>query len=191
MTWSPIRIRLPSPIRSLASDRGVAAVEFALVAPVLVLLLLGVLDLGWRLFAEYRLGRAAAAAAELTARARELHEADLEEALRATAAIAAPFGPAADGAVIVSGVRNETGIRPVVLWQRVWPPAATVSSRVGPPGGAAELGALRLEVGESVIVAELFHRFEPLVGLLFRQPEQLYYRWIAAPRYGPLAAVLP
>lgn len=191
MSARSLRRRPLSPVRLLACEKAVAAVEFALLAPVLALLLLGVFDLAWRLFADYRLSRAAAAAAELTARARELHRADLDEVLRAASEIAAPFGPAAGGAVILSGVLEQGGNRPIVLWQRAWPATAAPASRIGAPGGRADLGTFRLNAGENVVVAEIVQRFEPLVGLVVRRPQDLYYRWVAAPRYGPLTAILP
>lgn len=186
------RRRLRTLLRRLhASDSGVAAVELALLAPVLIAFLLGVLDVGWRLVAEYKLTRAASSLAELVARARELREADVEDAFRATLEIASPFDLDANGLAVVSSVRDDTGTTPVVLWQRRNPPQAGGTSRVGLPDGPADLGDLDLEAGESVIVAEISYTFEPLVGFVFSRPTELYYRWIAAPRYGALTEVLP
>lgn len=188
LRFSRIRARLR---RLRLSESGVAAVELALLAPVLVTFLLGVLDVGWRLVAEYKLTRAASALAELVARARELREADVEDAFRATVEVASPFTLETDGVAILSSVQDETGDAPVVLWQRRYPPQAGGTSRVGVANGPADLGDFDLEAGESMIVAEIVYTFEPLVGFLFPQPTELYYRWIAAPRFGALTEVLP
>lgn len=190
MTSPPSRSR-PRPRWLASAEEGVAALEFALLAPVLIVVLLGVLDTGWRLLAEYRLTRATSALAELVARGRELHEADIADAFRAALEVASPFAPDGDGTLLVSGVLDATGHRPLVLWQRRFPPVSGHASRIGRPGGPADLGPVDLDRGDSVIVAETFATFEPLVGFVFREPQELYHRWIVAPRFGALTEVLP
>lgn len=173
------------------AEDGVTAVEFALFAPILILLLLGTLEISWRLFAEYRLTRAASAVAELVARTRDLHEADFTDAFRATEEITSPFALRRNGAVVVSSVLDPTGDRPMILWQRRYPTDTSRRSRIGTPTGPAHLPGLDLAAGDNVIVAELFFTFEPLIGLLWREPQELYYRWIVAPRFGALTEILP
>jgi Flp pilus assembly pilin Flp len=191
----PRRSPLFRPVRSAEpiaqAEDGVTAVEFALLAPILIVLLLGMLEISWRLFAEYRLTRAASAVAELVARSRDLHEGDLTDAFRATEEISSPFSLRRGGAVVVSSVFDPTGNRPIIVWQRRYPAGTSRQSRIGPPGGAAMLQGLDLAAGDNVVVAELFFTFEPLIGLLWREPQELYYRWIAAPRFGALTEVLP
>ncbi len=165
--------------------RAMAAVEMALMAPVLIALLLGTLDLGWRILASYKLERAVAALADLSARSRSLSPTELDDIFEAVTPIARPFDMGTDGAAILSGVRDDTGNRPVILWQRRAGLGLDADSRIGIEGGIADLdGALDLDPGESVIVAELFFRFQPLVGFLLRQPQELYFRWIMRPRSG-------
>ncbi len=183
--------RLPLPFRLLhllarfhRCRRAVVAVEMALVAPVLIALLLGTLDLGWRVLAAYKLERAVAALADLSARSRDLSADDLADIFAAVVPIAEPFA-LEEGTVIVSGVRDDTGTRPVIVWQQRSGPEEGDASRIGSEGEVADLdGMLDLEAGESVIVAELVFRFEPLVGFLLRQPQELYFRWLARPRSG-------
>lgn len=178
-------------LRLAAAEEGVAAVELALLAPVLIIFLLGVLDVGWRLVAEYRLTRAASAAADLTARAHELHVADVEDAFRAASEIASPFRLESSGHVVLSSVLEQDGNGAVILWQQRFPADSGGISRIGAVGERADLGDLRLQAGESVIVAEVFFTFEPLVGFLLSGPSELYFRWVAAPRFGTLSEVLP
>ncbi len=183
--------RVSSPFRLLRllaafrrCRRAVVAVEMALVAPVLIALLLGTLDLGWRVLAAYKLERAVAALADLSARSRELSAGDLADIFEAVMPIAEPF-ELEEGTVIVSGIRDDTGNRPIIVWQRRSGPEEGDASRIGREGEVADLDEmLDLEAGESVIVAELVFRFEPLVGFLLRQPQELYFRWLARPRSG-------
>ncbi len=163
--------------------RAMAAVEMALMAPVLIALLLGTLDLGWRILASYKLERAAATLADLSARSRDLSSADLEDIFEAVAPIARPFDMENDGTAILSGVRDDTGSQPTIVWQRS--NGSGFGSRIGSEGGIADLdGVLDLDPGESVIVAEVFFRFRPLVGFVLQGPQDLYFRWIVRPRSG-------
>ncbi len=191
ISWTEPFLR---PLRRLAAlgacRRGVVAVEMALVAPVLIALLLGTLDLGWRILASYKLERAVAALADLSARSRDLSADDIGDIFEAVMPIAAPF-ELGGATVILSGVRDDTGNRPIVVWQQRNGPADGDESRIGGEGDVADLGdTLDLEAGESVIVAELFFDFQPLVGFLLRQPQELYFRWIARPRSGTVTELL-
>ncbi len=166
--------------------RGAVAVEMAVTAPVLLVLLLGTLDVGWRLLAEYRLGRAAATLADLVARVQTLEESDVDNAFDALRSLTPPFDLARDGHAVVSGVRADGAGVPVVVWQREADFGLRLPSRVGREGQRADLGDTALEPGEAVIVAEVFLRFRPLVGFVQRGERLLHVRWIAAPRYGAL-----
>jgi len=166
--------------------RGAVAVEMAVTAPVLLVLLLGTLDVGWRLLAEYRVQRAAATLADLVARVRTLGESDVDNAFDALRGLASPFDLVRDGGALVSGVRADGAGVPVVAWQREADFGLDLPSRVGRPGQRADLGDTALDPGEAVIVAEVFLRFRPLVGFLPGGERLLYVRWIAAPRYGSL-----
>lgn len=173
-------------------QRAVAAVEMALAAPVLIGLLLGTLDVGWLLLAEYKLQRASATLADLIARDRQINERAIADSFKALAAITTPFDLGAQGRALVSSIRDDSGRTPRILWQRQSQGGITVTSRIGSPGQIANLdGLIDLERGESVIVAEIFYRFDPLVGFVVAKPRTLYYAWVATPRYGSLETVLP
>ncbi len=187
----PLPSRAGHRLRSLwRCRRGMAAVEMALMAPVLIALLLGTLDLGWRILASYKLEHVVATLADLAARSRELSSDDLDDIFEAASPIAEPFA-LADAMVVLSGVRDDTGSQPVVVWQEQRGSANGETSRIGQPGGSADLdGLLDLDASESVIVAELFFRFDPLVGFVFREPMDLYFVWVARPRSGAVTELL-
>ena len=162
----------------------------ALMAPVLIVLLLGTIDVGWRILASYKLEHVVATLADLAARSRELSSDDLNDIFEAASPIAEPFA-LADAMVVLSGVRDDTGSKPVVVWQEQRGSANGETSRIGQPGGSADLdGLLDLDASESVIVAELFFRFDPLVGFVFREPMDLYFVWVARPRSGAVTELL-
>jgi len=178
--------------RLTGCERAVIAVEMALAAPVLVVLLLGALDVGWRILAEYKLQRTAATLADLVARDRQVTESGISDAFAALAAISAPFDLENDGRAIVSSIHDDDGATPEILWQRSSPSGIDVDSRLGAEGEIADLDTVvDLEAGESIIVAEVFYRFDPLIGFFLEDDQLLYFRWVATPRFGSLDEVLP
>ena len=178
--------------RLRVGERAVVAVEMAVAAPVLVVLLLGALDVGWRILAEYKLQRAAATLADLVARDRQVTESGINDAFTALQSISAPFDLENDGRAIVSSIRDEDGVSPEILWQRLSPQGLDVDSRIGGEGEIADLDdVVDLNAGEAVIVAEVFYRFDPIVGFFIQDQQLLYFRWVATPRFGSLDEVLP
>lgn len=181
-----------APARSLADDRrGVLPVEFALVLPVLILLLIGGADVTWLYIANNKVQRAAAVIADLTARTNSIHRSDVDDLFEAAREVAAPLDFAGSGRAFVSSVANLPGIGNRVLWQRSSSPGLAVASRIGSPGGRAELGgALTLAPGEQVVVGEAFLEVAPLFGLIVSGPQRLYVRAFQRPRYGTVTLVL-
>jgi Flp pilus assembly protein TadG len=185
---------MPRPSRSLrrfCTDRlGTLPVEFALVLPVLILLLVGTADVAWLYIANNKVQRAAAAVADLTARTARIHASDVDDLFAAAREVAAPLDLSGSGRVFVSSVNRPLGSGPRVVWQRATSGGLVVASRVGTAGGSADLGgSLTLAPGEEVIVGETFLEVEPLFGLVVRGRQRLYVRALQRPRYGTVTLV--
>lgn len=165
--------------------RGVSAVEFALVAPVLLLLSLGTVEVARFALLALKLQHAAATMADLATREEELTTATLDGLFAAAGHITAPFDLVGNGVVIVSGVTGTDGDEPTVAWQRRGG-ELQASSGVGAVGGAADLPAdLVLDDGETVVAAEVVFLHQPwLLGLV----PQTILRHLAfyRPRLGTL-----
>jgi len=146
--------------------RGSAAVEFALVAPVLALLGVAVLDVVDFLRVALRVERVAGELVNVVAQRQTLREADFATLFDLAARIADPHGVTGGaGAVVLSGLANEDGeLR--VLWQRR-AGGAGFASAFGAEGGAATLPAeaagLRFERDQGAVAAEVFLRREPWI----------------------------
>lgn len=83
---------IPSVLARLArSQRGVAAVEFALLVPVLLLAYLGATDLTQGLAVDRKLGQLAGMVSEQIARESAVSEADVQAVMRTGEAIMRPF----------------------------------------------------------------------------------------------------
>lgn len=180
------------PLRRLLADRrGTLPVEFALVLPVLILLLVGAADVAWLYIANNKVQRAAAVVADLAARTARIHASDVDDLFEAAREVTAPLDLSGSGRVFVSSVRRpDTGGAPRVIWQRATSSGLVVASRIGTAGGSADLGgSLTLAPGEEVIVGETFLEVEPLFGLLVRGRQRLYLRALQRPRYGTVTLV--
>lgn len=104
------------PLRRLAADlRGISAVEFAMLAPVLILLICGTIDLGYIYVAQSSLTGAVAAAARASSATQESSQADRNAAMQT--AIARTMNrfllvPGQHLAVVATAYRNFSETRP-------------------------------------------------------------------------------
>lgn len=160
----------------LGTDQsGVAAVEFALVLPVMLLFSLGIAEVGRFALLTLKLQHAATTMADLASRDDEIGDASVPPLFGAMAHVVQPFDLADQGVVILSAVIADGGDPPSVC--RQWRGAGGLgeTSRIGSQAGAATLpDDLSLRADESVIVAEVMFRYQPwLLGLV---PETLLRR---------------
>jgi Flp pilus assembly protein TadG len=122
------------------NQSGVAALEFAIVLPVLILLVLGGYE-GWRMvLAGQRADMVAYTLSDLASRLTNgTNEDDLTSMMIGGSMVAKPFDIGKDGRVIVSAVDASAGRK--ILWQRCWGTQPLASS-LGLEGGSADLSAI-------------------------------------------------
>ncbi len=122
------------------NQSGLAALEFALVLPVLILLVLGGYE-GWRMIlAGQRADMVAYTLSDLASRLTNgTTEDDLTNMLIGGSMVAKPYDVAKDGRVIISAVDASAGRN--ILWQRCWG-TKTLASSLGSEGGTADLSAI-------------------------------------------------
>lgn len=173
--------------RRRQGESGNALIEFAIVLPVLVVLLLAGLQFAGLILLTQKVQRLAATLGDLVAQAESLTAAQLDALFIAGRHVLLPFDHDRDGRIIVTAV-GRTGTGPArVLWQRADGGGLAAASGIGAPGGDAALPAgFALRENETVIVSEVFHAFRSdLTAAVPIQPvvyEQGFYR----PRLGSL-----
>lgn len=138
--------------------RGVSAIEFAFIAPILILLYVGVAEIGNALTLFRRTSTVATTAADLTAQMKTVSTADLADIVAASSAILTPYSTTPLTIVLTSVVADATN-KTTVAWSYANKGAARAigSSYAVPPG--------LTEANSSVIVAEVTYAFTPLVNL--------------------------
>lgn len=173
--------------------RGAIAVEFAIVAPVLVALMIGTFEVTRYVLLHQKLDRMAVAASDLVAQGETITVAQLADIFAATELIAEPFAIGADGVVIVSSAYRPTGSSTTsVAWQRSGTGSLGATSSLGTEGAPATMpSGFLLKEGESVIVAEVYYQFRPMFAPNLVPASQLYHRAVFRPRRGTLDTIAP
>lgn len=168
---------------------GSIAVEFAMTASIMLLILGGGVELGYYVLLHQKMDRTAAAMGDLFAQSESLTATDITNIFSAAAPIASPFDFAQRGRVIVSMINTPSGNQPKVTWQRLGGGNHTATSQIGSVNGNATLPqGLVVQTGEGLIVAEVFFRYEPIIFDLFIPSKTFVHRSYYRPR---LVSMIP
>ena len=135
------------------SEQGVAAVEAALVFPLLLTLLLGTFDMGNGILANQKAIRASQVTADLIARSSSVDTAMIDDAIQAGELAFTPLPSDTFGVDIVS-ISFDDDAEPNIEWRdtRNMAPISDVLTRV----------ASLAEAGDGVLVVVVEYEFEPL-----------------------------
>lgn len=105
-------------LKRLAKDkRGVSAVEFALVAPVMILLYFGLAELTMAMMAERRASHTASAIADLVAQTPQINQTEMDAIFMIGDAILKPF-PTTTLKMRVTSVKADANNIPKVTWSK-------------------------------------------------------------------------
>jgi Flp pilus assembly protein TadG len=153
------RARAPGGLgRRFAEDpSAVAAVEFALLLPLMLTLFLGGIDMTEAVGARRKAVQASSTMSDLIAQAREVTSADISNVFTAGDAIMTPFDPGRLETV-VSSVRIDGSKRATVAWSQ----AHNATPRVA--GATYTLPETLLVANTSLVVAEVVYRYKPVIG---------------------------
>lgn len=138
-------------------DKGVASIEFALILPLMALLLVGMFEVTWYMYCVNKMNRTAQEISNFTARG-TLTLLQLQSILQSSALVAQPFNFSAYGNVIVTAVSQSVSPAPnVVFWRQSWP---------GGVGGSLVTGSSMpsgMSTGQVVLFTEVFYTYQPVI----------------------------
>ena len=156
--------------------RGMSAVEFAFIAPVLIMIYVGVAEINSLVTVYRRAATVASTAADLTAQVKSVTTSDLEDITGAAGAILTPYSTEPLKLVLSSVVADNNNNGKVA-----WSYSNKGSGRA--PGSSYNVPPGLTEPGSSVIVAEVTYDFQPLVGMYdFAVPVELKRTFYSRPR---------
>ncbi len=173
--------------RYLNDAKGVAAVELALLLPILFVLLLGVYETGRFILITQKAEKVVYTVADVVAQSETISAADMQSLLSAVNEMMSPFTFGANGKVIISSVARGT-TNTTVRWQYCGGGTLAEPSRIGPVNGTAALPAgFSLNAGDDIVVAEVFYKFTPVLGEHIIKPGLLHRTAYFRPRLGALS----
>jgi Flp pilus assembly protein TadG len=164
-------------LRRLKSDtRGVAAMEFALIAPVMILLYCGMAEITMAMMAERRASHVAAVVADLVTQSTQINATTIDDVFQVGDAILKPF-PAAPLTMRVTSVRADVNAVPRVVWSHGDGMTALIANST-----ATAVPANLMAAGDTVIVAEVSYAYTP--ALQYAVPGVMTFKHtsIARPR---------
>lgn len=166
--------------RFTCDKRGVSAVEFALVAPMMIGLYLGCVEVSDGVSADRKVSLTAAALANLTAQVSTISSSDMSNILDASSAIIAPYS-ASKLKITVTCISIDANKRATVKWS---------ASRNGSSNSGSITIPSALAVANSqLILAEASYAYTPTVGYnitgTLNLSDKMYMSpRITAPTYG-------
>jgi Flp pilus assembly protein TadG len=143
--------------RFVASTRGVAAIEFAMVLPILSVMFLATFD-GGRAIATYMKVRSATyALAAITNQYATIQSADMMAILGATSVVMAPYNTATPSVTVSQIKINGSGVAKIEWSANQGGTARTVGTSITPPSAM-------IVDNSYLILAEVTNTFTPLFG---------------------------
>ena len=171
----------------LRRDTGVAAVEFALVVPLMLSVYLGCSEAASLLTADRKVQSVAGAVGDLVARANKtLPQSQLADFFEAATSIMAPYD-VTKLVQTVTAVSVSSEGEATIDWSARFENNAL--STVVPEYVAGEPFDLPAEMiaiatGQTVIIAETDYRHQPLLGVVFKSELELHRSAMFMPRFG-------
>lgn len=136
------------------AEDGMAAVESALVFPVMLTMLIGTFDMGRGILSNQKAVRASQVTADLVTRARSVTTADINEAVKAGELALTPFPTDSYGVEIIS-IRFDDDANPEIVWTEIH---GNISADANVLTKVASLAA----PNEGVVVVNVEYDFEPV-----------------------------
>jgi Flp pilus assembly protein TadG len=172
--------------RLIGADQGVAAVEFALVLPIMLFVYLGTLEASTLISMDRKVQSVAGAVGDLVARANGMiTSSELQDYFQAASGIMIPYS-ADEVAQIVTAIQVSSDGTTSVVWTRKLEGGEYTSVTPYTVGGAYPLPEAMTNIarGQMVIAAEASYTARPLVGVIFDVPVNLYRASYFLSRFG-------
>lgn len=176
-------------VRLARDARGFSAAEFGLILPILLLFCVGTIEFSRLILITQKLQSGSFILADLTARDRTLSTEQMRNIFLALDNVVQPFEIETSGRAIVSSIGVDADDDPVVNWQCGGSGSLDAESLIGSAGGDAALpGELTIADGETIIAAEVYFAYQPMldIGLAPRVIRRAAY---FKPRLGDLTTL--
>jgi Flp pilus assembly protein TadG len=161
-------------LRCLAGDeRGVSAVEFAMLLPLMLSLYLGAVELSQGIGADRKVTLTARTVADLVSQVSSINNTDMTNSLNAGSAVMAPY-PVGNLKVTVSSIKIDANSKATVAW------SDTLNGTARAVGSTVTLPAALLVANTYLIWSEVQYTYKPTIGYVISGTltlkDQIYMR---------------
>lgn len=163
------------------NDKGIAAVEFALIAPILLVLYLGSIDVSQGISADRKLTQVAGTLGDLVAQSKDtLPLTALNDYFSASEAIMMPFEGSATAMALTIVYVDDGGVGRVRSARAANGATAQGTNTIYPlPPEIANLAR-----GGYVVASEAWYSYRPIIGYVLTADIPLYKQFFHIPRFG-------
>jgi len=173
----------------LKNQAGLAAVEFALALPLLIILTFGSIEVTLYILITQKVERVAINLSDLVAQSTTISTTQLNDIIKASGQVMLPYNFGTDGYAIISSVSKTGTNAPVVKWQYKSSGTAQ-TSKVGVVNGNATLpSGFTMVDKDNVIITEVFYNYKPILSGTIYTSSQIYRYSIYKPRLGNLTTL--
>lgn len=184
----------------LNDQKGIAAIEFALVAPLFAILLLGCVDAAYYLIAHQKISRSAYTVSNLMTQMDEgLSESQVSDMMLALDQVSRPFDVSDSGVATVTAVIGEgtDGSSPdnyKISWKRCYGANSSTSS-YGNVGDTISLASgdipddMIVSTAQILVITEVEYDFEPIFGFI-PFTDTIKYSSFFRPRRGAIENIV-
>jgi Flp pilus assembly protein TadG len=172
-------------LRRLKQDqRGVAAIEFALLAPILIVIYFGLAELSQALMASRRVSHVASVVGDLVSQSDTTTSSQITDILAISQSLLSPL-PTTNLGVRLSSVTVNNSNTPIVDWSKgsgltPYSKGATVALPKSPSNSAVPF----IASGQSVVIAEVQYPWTPPTGDFIKVSKTLSDTAYFLPRLG-------
>jgi len=169
-----------SPLRALSRDRrGVSAVEFALLMPILMLLYFGVVELTQGAMTSQRAAHTASTVGDLVAQNTSVTSAEVTDIFSVGNTVMYPY-PTATLQMRVSSLTADANGAVKVVWSQ-----AQGMTKLQPGSTVGGLPANVINANESVVMSEARYTYTSVFGQVLPQPITFSNAYYLRPRLSP------
>jgi len=154
---------------------GVSSIEFAILAPLMITIYLGGVEVTQAVTADRKTTLVARTIADLVSQATTISSSQMTNIFNASAAVASPF-PVANLAVVVSSIAIDNTGKATIAW------SCTLNGTKRTVGQVVTLPAAINIANTSLVWAETYYRYTPAVGYVITGTLTMYDQIYMKPR---------